>query len=127
MRRIALEQGRLEDALERFRIVMDQDDKHSSSETLRELGALYVAARQYADALPKLETYVERRPYDPEGLYYYGIAQEQSGEPERAREMYTRAIEAARTAPPFRRRHTAPWSRRAQKQLRGLPAATGIR
>ena len=118
--RIALEQGRLEDALERFRIVMDQDEKHNSSEIVRELGALYVAARQYADALPKLETYVERRPYDPEGLYYYGIALEQSRDATRAREVYGRAIEAARTAPAFRRRYTAQWSRRAQKQLRRL-------
>ena len=119
--RIALEQGRLEDALERFRIVMDLDEKHSSSEILRDLGALYVAARQYSDALPKLETYVERRPYDPEGLYYYGFALEQSGDLARAREMLGRAIEAARTAPRFRQRYTAQWSRRAQKQLRKLP------
>ena len=120
--RIALEQGRLEDALERFRVVMDQDETHSSSEILRELGALYVAAHQYQDALPKLETYVERREYDPEGLYYYGFALEQTGHITRAREMYERAIEAARTAPRFRQRYTAEWSRRAQKQLRKLPA-----
>ena len=121
--RIAREEGRLKDALERFQTVIDQDETHQSSEILRELGAVYVAARQYNDALKELEVYIERRPYDPEGLYDYGFALEQSGEAGRAREMYERAIETARTAPRFRRRYTAQWSRRAQKQLRKLPRA----
>jgi tetratricopeptide (TPR) repeat protein len=116
--RIAMQQGRLQDALDEFRTVFDQDPKHNSSEILRELGALYVAARQYQDALQQLETYVERRPYDPEGLYYYGFALEQTSDTAHARELYERAIEAARTAPHFRKRYTAQWSRLAQKQLR---------
>jgi tetratricopeptide (TPR) repeat protein len=119
--RIALHQGRLEDALNEFRTVFDQDPKHNSSEILRELGALYVTAKQYQDALRQLEIYVEQRPYDPEGLYYLGFALEQTGDRARAREMYERAIEAARTAPHFRKRYTAQWSRLAQKQLRKGP------
>lgn len=118
--RIALAQGRLKDALEHFRTVIAQDEKHNSSEILRELGALYVTARQYEDAVRELEDYVDRRPYDPEGLYYLGFALEQTGHIERAREMYDRAIEAARTAPRFRRRYNAQWSRLAQKQARKL-------
>jgi tetratricopeptide (TPR) repeat protein len=121
--RMALKQGRLNDALEHLRTVFEQDEKHSSSEILRELGALYVAARQYQDAIAKLEVYIEQRPYDPEGLYYYGFALEQSGDVNRARVMYERAIEASRTTPAFRRRYTAEWSRRAQKQLRRLGRA----
>jgi tetratricopeptide (TPR) repeat protein len=100
--------------------VYEQDEKHNSSEILRGLGELYVAARQYADAIERLEVYIERRPYDPEGLYFFGFALEQSGDTSRAREMYERATEAARIAPQFRRRYTAQWSRRAQKQLRKL-------
>jgi len=121
--RIALEQGRLNDALECFRTVYEQNEKHGSSEILRGLGELYVAARQYADAIERLEVYIERRPYDPEGLYFFGFALEQSGDVARAREMYERATEAARIAPQFRRRYTAQWSRRAQKQLRKLARA----
>src|SRR5581483_4590966 len=37
--RIAREQGRLNDALAQFQTVLDQDDRHSQSEILRELGA----------------------------------------------------------------------------------------
>jgi tetratricopeptide (TPR) repeat protein len=121
--RIAIEQGRLHDALEHFRTVFAQDERHNSNEILRELGALYVIAGQYRDALPQLEIYVERRPYDPEGLYYLGFALEKTGDVAQAREMYERAIEAARTGPRYRRRHTAEWSRLAQKQARKLPSA----
>jgi tetratricopeptide (TPR) repeat protein len=121
--RIALEQDRINDALEHLQTVFAQDDKFNSKEILRELGALYVTAGQYNDALRRLEVYIERRPYDPEGLYYFGLALERTGDAARAREMYERAIEAARTAPRYRRRYTAKWSRLAQRQVRKLPGA----
>ena len=43
--------------------MVDQDEKHHQSEILRELGAVYLAARQYQDARNELAEYVERRPY----------------------------------------------------------------
>jgi tetratricopeptide (TPR) repeat protein len=116
--RIAREQGRLNDALTHFQAVVDLDDKHNLSEILREIGATYLAARQYEDARSELAMYLERRPYDAEGLYYYGQVLDRLGDPAAAREMYSRAIEAVRTAPQYRRRYTAKWSRLAQKQLR---------
>ncbi len=118
--RMAREQGRLKDALSHFQTVVDQDEKYSLSEILRELGAVYLANRQYQDARNELAVYVERRPYDTEGLFYYGQALEGLGDLGAAREMYRRAIESARTAPRFRRRYIAKWSRLAQKQLRKL-------
>jgi tetratricopeptide (TPR) repeat protein len=119
--RIAREQGRLRDALAYFQTVVSHDERHSSSEVLRELGGLYVTARQYSDARNELAIYVERRPYDPEGLYYYGQALEGLGDTTLARDAYARAVEADRTAPRYRRRFTARWSRLAQKQLGRLP------
>jgi tetratricopeptide (TPR) repeat protein len=116
--RMAREQGRLRDALAHFQKVIDQDEKHSLSETLRELGAIYLAAGQYEDARNELATYTERHAYDPEGLYYYGQALEHLGDPAAARALYQRAIDADNTAPRYRRRFTAPWSRLAQKKLR---------
>ena len=118
--RIAREQGRTADALKEFQIVLLQDPKHNLSEILRELGGTYLAAGNLKDALSQLEVYVGRRPYDPEGLYYYGQALEGLGHPAEAREMYARAVEAARTAPRYRRPFTARWSRLAQKQERRL-------
>lgn len=113
--RIARQQGRLKDALGHFQTVVDQDEKHHQSEILRELGAVYLAARQYQDARNELAEYVERRPYDAEGLLYYGQALEGLGDAAGAREMYARSIESARTAPRYLRRSTAKWSRMAQK------------
>jgi tetratricopeptide (TPR) repeat protein len=118
--RIAREQGRLKDALAYFQAVVDQNDKHSQSEILRELGAVYLAARQYADARRFLAEYLERRPYDPEGLYYLGQALEGLGRAAEARDAYARAAEAVRTAPRFRRRFIAKWSRLGQRQIRKL-------
>jgi tetratricopeptide (TPR) repeat protein len=118
--RIAREQGRLDDALKEFQIVLAQDPRHNLSEILRELGGTYLAAGRLEDAASYLALYVERRAYDPEGLYYYGQALEGLGHPAEAREMYARAVEGARTAPRYRRRFTARWSRLAQKQERKL-------
>jgi len=115
---IAREQGRLRDALAHFQTVVDQNEAHNLSEVLKELGAVYLAARQYRDARNELAVYVERRPYDPEGLYYYGEALANTGDAAAARNMYLRAVEADRTAPRYRRRYTARWSRLAARQLR---------
>jgi tetratricopeptide (TPR) repeat protein len=121
--RIARQQGRLKEALDYFQTVYDQDDKHSQSEILRELGAVYLAARQFEDARRFLADYTERRPYDPEGQYLLGQALEGLGRAAEARASYEQAVEAVRTAPRYRRRIIASWSRLAQKQLGKLSAA----
>jgi len=115
--RIAREQGRLKDALAHFQIVAAQDAKHSQREILRELGALYIAARQFEDARQMLAQYVEHRAYDPEGLYYYGQALEGLDRIADARRAYEQSVEAARTAPRYRQGSLARWSRLSQKQL----------
>jgi tetratricopeptide (TPR) repeat protein len=118
--RIARAQGRLDDALKELKIVVEQDPKHNQSEILRELGGAYIDAGRFKDARAPLEVYVDRRPYDPEGLYYYGQSLEALGQPAAARQAYAQAVEAARTAPRYRRPFTARWSRLAQKQERKL-------
>ncbi len=118
--KIAREQGRIEDALAEFETVLRQDEKHNLSEIRRDLGGAYLAAGRLADARRELEIYTDRRPYDPEGLCYYGQTLEALGDAAAAREMYGRAVEAARSAPRYRRRVTAPWSRLAQKRASRL-------
>ena len=60
---------------------------------------------------------MDRRPYDPEGLYYYGQALEGLGETaRRARDVRARGggrSYGAALSPPLHR----PWSRLAQKRL----------
>jgi tetratricopeptide (TPR) repeat protein len=116
--RIAREQGRFKDALTHFQTVVNQDERHSQSEVLRELGALYISVRQFEDARHELAEYLERRPYDPEGRFHYGQALEGLGKTQEAREAYDLAIEAANLAPPYLRRVAARWGRLARKQIR---------
>jgi len=116
--RIAREQGRPEEALAHFHPVLEQDDKHSLSEIHRESGAALLELGRLPEARRELELYTDRRPHDPEGLYYFGQTLERLGNREQARQMHERALEAARTAPRYRRRFTAKWSRLAQKALR---------
>lgn len=118
--RIARQQGRLRDALGHFQTVVTQDERHKQSEILRELGALYLTARQYEDARHELAEYSERRPYDPEGLFYYGQALEGLGKAQEARQVYARADEAAKLAPAYLRRSAGRWSRQARKHARRL-------
>ena len=115
--RIAREQGRLQDAINHFGVVLEQDDKHTQSEIWREIGATYLAASMFADAKEALEKFIDRRPYDPEGLYYYGKTLEQLEQREQAREMFSRCVEAVKTMPSYRYREQRKWNKLAKDRL----------
>ena len=115
--RIAREQGRLQDAINHFGVVLEHDDKHAHSEIWREIGATYLAASMFSDAKEALEKFIERRAYDPEGLYYYGKTLEQLNEPDKAREMFARCVEAVKTMPSYRYREQRKWDKMARERL----------
>ena len=115
--RIAREQNRLQDAINHFSVVLEQDDKHSHSEIWREVGATYLAASMFDDAKEALHKFVERRPYDPEGLYYYGKTLEQLNQREEAREIFGRCVEAVKTMPSYRYREQRKWDKLARERL----------
>lgn len=117
---IALEQKRYEDARRHFAAAVALDNKHASSEVWRGLGAADLQLGRTEQALAELETYTARREFDPEGLYWTGIALKKLGRSGEARDAFQRAVEAARTAPPHRRRYTAAWGRQAKSELRSL-------
>jgi tetratricopeptide (TPR) repeat protein len=116
--RIAREQGRLQDAINYFSIVLEQDEKHSHSEIWREIGATYLAASMFADAKDALEKFIDRRPYDPEGLYYLGKTLEQLEQRDEAREVFGRCIEAVNTMPSYRYREHRKWDKLAKERLK---------
>jgi tetratricopeptide (TPR) repeat protein len=119
--RIAREQNRLQEALDHFSVVLAQDDKHAHSEIWREVGATYVSAGMHAEAREALERYIDRRPFDPEGLYYLGRALKELGHSAQSQEMFTRCIEAVKTMPYYRRSQLRRWRKLAQEQLSTLP------
>jgi tetratricopeptide (TPR) repeat protein len=115
--RIARSERRFPEAILHFEEVVRRDPKHSSHEVWREIGATYADSGDAEHARWSLEKYVAERPHDPEGLCRLGEALEATGELEAAREHWRRAIEAADTMPPFRRRQVAEWKKRAKRRL----------
>jgi tetratricopeptide (TPR) repeat protein len=122
--RIAREQGRLQDAIDHFAVVLGQDDKHAHSEIWREVGATYLAANMFSEAKEALETFVGRRAYDPEGLYYYGKTLEQLGEQQQAQEAFSRCIEAVKTMPHYRYGDQRKWHKLARERLAARSEST---
>jgi tetratricopeptide (TPR) repeat protein len=116
--RIAREQGRLQDALNHFSVVLEQDDKHAHSEIWREIGATYIAASMFEEAQHALEKFIDRRPYDPEGLYYYGKTLDQLDKSDEARQAFSRCVEAVTTMPSYRYREQRRWDKLAKEQLK---------
>lgn len=115
---IAREQSRFEDALAHISKAHAIDPKHSSSEVWRDLGATNFALGNLDPARVQLETYVERREYDPQGLYWLGRVYKSLSRPTDARSAFERAIEAANTAPPHLRRQTAKWGSQSRSEWR---------
>ena len=115
--RIARLDGRLQDAINHFNVVVAHSDKFRQSEIWREIGATYLAAGMYQDARQALEKYVDRRPYDPEGLYRFGETLRNLGEERRAQEAYKQCVQAVKTMPYYRRNEVGKWSRLAQAKL----------
>src|SRR5215470_14267191 len=115
--RVARLDGRLQDAINHFNAVVAHSDKFRQSEIWKEIGATYLAAGMYQEAHQALEKYVERRPYDPEGLYHFGETLRCTGEMQRANEMYKQCVLAVKTMPYYRRNEVSKWSRLAQAKL----------
>ena len=115
--RIAREKNELQQALNYFAIVVEQDDKYSLNEIWREIGATYLTANMYKEASDALEKYVDRRPVDPEGLYYFGKALKGQGNNDRAREMFEQAVDSVNSSPDYRRRDIQKWRKLAEKEI----------
>jgi tetratricopeptide (TPR) repeat protein len=116
--RIALEEDRLNDAIELLGRAATLDDKCNSSEVWRELGAAYFRSERFEEARLALSKFVERRSYDPEGLYWYGKSLLATGRRDEARQQFEQCREAVDTMPSNRRRQLAKWKRLALAELK---------
>jgi tetratricopeptide (TPR) repeat protein len=115
--RIAREQGRFEDAIRYLKAAAALDDKLSSSEVWRELGAAYVGESKFVEAEAALKKYTDRRSYDPEGLYWYGKALVGLGRADQAQAAFAQCVEAVDTMPKHRRALVRKWKGMAKKEL----------
>ncbi len=119
--RIAREQSRLDEAMAYLTATLRLDDKHSFSEIWREIGAVHLQAGRVEEARQYLTKFVGRREYDPEGLYLLGETLLKLSQDTQAAEMFSRAVEAVRMLPPYRRSQMRKWSKLAEAELRKLP------
>jgi tetratricopeptide (TPR) repeat protein len=115
--RIALEEDRLDDSIELLRRAAALDDKCCSHEVWRDLGVAYYRSGRLEEARLALSKFVERRSYDPEGLYWYGKTLLELGQPSEARQQFEQCREAVETMPKNRRRQLAKWKRLAGAEL----------
>lgn len=118
--RIANEQGRFDDAIGYLKTAAGLNEKLSSGEVWRELGAAYFGAGQLPEAAAALQKYTERRSYDPEGLFWFGKTLAALGKAVEAREAFGQCIEAVDTMPKHRRAEVRKWkglAKTAQQQL----------
>ena len=116
--KIDLEEGKAEEAITFLSKAAALDDKCGSHEVWRELGRAYLNASRPDEARAALARYVERRPYDPEGLYYHGAALLALARAVEAGQAFTECKAAVDTMPPHRRRQVARWGRMASGKLR---------
>ena len=107
--RIALEEDRFEDAIELLSRAAALDDRCCSHEVWRDLGVAYFRSGRLEEARLALGKYVERRAYDPEGLYWYGKVLLALGQRNEARQQFEQCREAVETMQPNRRRQLAKW------------------
>jgi len=115
--RIDREQGRHAEAIRHFEVVVARDPKYGRHEIWREVGGTYFDAGDLANARAMLERYVDKRPYDPEGLCLLGQALKKLGEKDKAREVLRQCVDAAKTAPDYRRGELRRWRKRAEAEL----------
>jgi tetratricopeptide (TPR) repeat protein len=120
--RIAREQGRFEEAIRYLKTAAGLNDKLSSNEVWRELGAAYAAASRFEEAAAALKKYTDRRSYDPEGLYWYGKALACLGKAAEARDAFGQCIEAVDTMPKHRRAYVRQWKGLAKTELKAVAA-----
>jgi Tfp pilus assembly protein PilF len=118
--RVLRAQGHFAEALEHLKTAAAIDNKLSQSEVLRETGATLLDLGRDAEARDILREYTNRRSFDAEGCYWYGVALSRLGENQAAKEALQQSIESVRTAPSHLRRQASKWESAARKQLRQL-------
>ncbi len=118
--RIALQQGNSKEALDYFCTAAELDPKHSSNEVWRDMGIALLQTGDRENSEKALARYVERREYDPEGLYWLGKALAASERKAEAVSSFERAIEAAKTAPPHRRGVVRQWIGKSKTELKAI-------
>ncbi|HYI94858.1 MAG TPA: tetratricopeptide repeat protein [Bryobacteraceae bacterium] len=118
--RILRIQGKHEEARRHIELALKADSGVGRQEGWRDLGAVLLDLGLVQEAVAPLERYTTHRSYDPEGLFYYGVALRKKGRTAEARQAFQQGIEAVQTAPSYRRGQLRKWASDAKAELRTL-------
>ncbi len=113
-------QGKHEEARRHIELALKADSGVGRQEGWRDLGAVLLDLGLAKEAVPPLERYTTHRSYDPEGLFYYGVALKKTARTAEAREAFQQAVEAVQTAPSYRHGQLRKWASDAKAELRTL-------
>jgi tetratricopeptide (TPR) repeat protein len=113
-------QGKAADALPLLQRAAALDDKHAASEVWREIGVTELQLDHATEARAALAKYVDRRPYDPEGLYCFGKALRKLGRNDEAADAFRQTVEAVNTMPQHRKGRLRTWGSQASGELKSL-------
>jgi len=116
--RIARQQGRYADAIKHFEPVVANDPTHAQHEVWREIGATYLDAGQFEDALNAFDRFLDHRESDPEGLYLMGRAHAGLGHKSEAAHSMRACIAAVETSPAYKYRTDKRWLNEAQEFIK---------
>jgi tetratricopeptide (TPR) repeat protein len=122
--RIAREQGRFDEAIRYLNAAAALNEKLASGEVWRELGAAYLGASRFEEATAALKKYTDRRPYDPEGLYWFGKSLTGLQKFAEAREAFGTCVEAVDTMPKHRRAEVRKWKGLAKTEMKAAKVST---
>jgi hypothetical protein len=112
--------GSSAEALSHFEAALKLDANVARQEGWRDLGGALIDLGRPQDAVGPLDRYTTHRSYDPEGLFYFGEALAAAGRNDEARQAFQAAVEAADTAPRYRRGQLRRWANQAKAELRKL-------
>ncbi|HYP08452.1 MAG TPA: tetratricopeptide repeat protein [Bryobacteraceae bacterium] len=114
--------GQPGEALAHIESALRSDPRVSRHEGWRELGATLLDLGRSQEALDPLERYTNAREYDPEGLFYYGLALRAAGKNAQARQAFEQSIAAVQTAPKYLRGQLRHWAGQSKSELKATKA-----
>ncbi len=118
--RVLMDRGNFADALPLLQRAAALNDKLAQNEVWRDMGNAQMHLNQLDEAEASLAKYTERRPYDPEGLFWHAKSLAALGRAGEAKAEFERTIEAVDTTPRNRIGRLRHWGSKARAERKKL-------
>ncbi|NOY53330.1 MAG: tetratricopeptide repeat protein [Deltaproteobacteria bacterium] len=109
--------GQMEKAEEHLRAVLQIDPRYGYGEAWLRMGDLKVLEKDLAGALESYQAFVGIHTSSSEGFYKMGEVCQRLDDREKAKEYYSKSMNAMRGSPPHKKRIDRPWFWKARMKL----------